>query len=199
MNHEKGNACCLTENKFLKYLLMKQRILLNSKQVESALNRLCYQLIEVHHDFSDTMILGIQKKGVRLAQRMHKKLSEILKKNDIPCGDLDVTFYRDDFRKKELINSTTHVEFSIEDKNVILIDDVLYTGRTVRSALDAMLAFGRPRDVELLVLVDRRLCRNLPIHAKYSGKIIDSVPSEKVQVHWKETDGKDEVILMTEI
>lgn len=178
---------------------MKQRILLDSKQVESTLNRLCYQLIEVHHDFSDSVILGIQKKGVHLAERMHKKLSDILKNKNIPCGDLDVTFYRDDFRKKELIQSTTHVEFSIEDKNVILIDDVLYTGRTVRSALDAMLTFGRPRDVELLVLIDRRLCRNLPIHAKYSGKIIDSIPSEKVHVHWKELDGKDEVVLLSDI
>lgn len=177
---------------------MKQKILLDSKQMELAVNRLCHQVIETHKDFSDTVILGIQKKGVRFAQHMHKRLSEILHKNDIPCGDLDITFYRDDFRKKELIHSTTHVEFSIEDKNVILIDDVLYTGRSVRSALDAMLAFGRPRDVELLVLIDRRSCRNLPIHAKYSGKIIDSTPSENVQVHWKDTDGKDEILLRTE-
>ena len=177
---------------------MKQRILLDSAQVDLALNRLCHQLIEVHNDFSDSVILGIQKKGVPFAKRIHKKLSEILNKKDIRCGDLDITFYRDDFRKKELINSTTHIDFSIEDKNVILIDDVLYTGRTVRSALDAMLAFGRPRDVELLVLIDRRSSRNLPIQAKYSGKIIDSTASEKVQVNWIETTGKDEVILMTE-
>ena len=177
---------------------MKQRILLDSKQVDLALNRLCHQLIETHNVFSDTVILGIQPRGVHLARRMHKKISDILKKKDILLGELDITFYRDDFRKKELIHSTTHVEFSIEDKNVVLVDDVLYTGRTVRAALDAMLAFGRPRDVELIVLIDRRLSRNLPIQAKYSGKIIDSIASEKVRVHWKETDGKDEVMLMTE-
>ena len=177
---------------------MKQRTLLDSQQMDLVLNRLCHQLIETHKDFSDSVIIGIQKKGVRFAQRMHKKLSEILDKKDIPCGDLDITFYRDDFRKKELINSTTQIDFSIENKNVILIDDVLFTGRSVRSALDAMLAFGRPKDVELLVLIDRRLCRNFPIHAKYSGKIIDSVASEKVNVHWKETDGKDEVMIMIE-
>ena len=174
---------------------MKQRILLDDKHIDLVLTRLCHQLIEVHNNFSDTVILGIQKKGVPLAKRIHQKVSEILSKKDIPCGDLDITFYRDDFRKKELINSTTHVDFSIEDKNVILIDDVLYTGRTIRAGLDAMLAFGRPRDVEVLVLIDRRLCRNLPIHAKYSGKIIDSISSEKVQVKWMEIDGKDEVVL----
>ena len=177
---------------------MKQRILLDEKQMDLVLNRMCYQVIENHPNFSETVIIGIQKKGVRLARRLHQRLSEILGNKDILCGDLDITFYRDDFRKRELIPSTTHIEFSIEEKNVILVDDVLFTGRTVRSALDAMLAFGRPKDVELLVLVDRRLCRNVPIHAKYSGKIIDSVNSEKVLVHWKDTDGKDEVLSVFE-
>jgi len=176
---------------------MKQRLLIDSKQMDLTLNRLCHQLIEEHKDFSDSVVLGIQRKGVPLAKRIHKKLSEILNKKDIHFGDLDITFYRYDFRKKELINSSTHVDFSIEDKNVILIDDVLYTGRTVRAALDAMLAFGRPKDMELLVLIDRRLSRNFPIYAKYSGKIIDSTASERVQVQWKETGGKDEVILVS--
>ena len=104
---------------------MKHQLLMDSKQMELAINRLCHQLIETHKDFSDTVIIGIQKKGVHFAQRMQKKLSEILNKNDILIGDLDITFYRDDFRKKELINSTTHIDFSIEDKNVILIDDIM--------------------------------------------------------------------------
>ena len=177
---------------------MKQRILLDEKQIDLALNRLCHQLFEVHNDFSDTVILGIQPRGVHFAKRMHAKFSELLKKKNIPLGELDITFYRDDFRKKELIHSTTHVDFSIEDKNVLLMDDVLYTGRTVRAALDAMLAFGRPRDVELVAFIYRRLSRNLPIQAKYSGKIIDSIASEKVRVQWKETEGKDEVMLITE-
>lgn len=177
---------------------MKQRQILDSKQIDLAITRLCYQLIEVHNDFSKSVILGIQPRGVHLAKRIHKKLSDILKNKEILCGNLDITFYRDDFRKKELIPSSTQIDFDIEEKNVILVDDVLYTGRTVRAALDAMLAFGRPRDVELVALIDRRLSRNVPIQAKYIGKVIDSISSEKVAVHWKETEGKDEVILLTD-
>ena len=177
---------------------MKQRLILDSKQIDLAITRLCYQLIEVHNDFSKSVILGIQPRGVHLAKRIHKKLSDILKKKDIHCGNLDITFYRDDFRQKELIPSSTQVNFDIEGKNVILIDDVLYTGRTVRAALDAMLALGRPRDVELVALIDRRLSRNVPIQAKYIGKTIDSIASEKVVVEWKEIEGKDEVMLLTE-
>jgi pyrimidine operon attenuation protein/uracil phosphoribosyltransferase len=144
------------------------------------------------------VLIGIQPRGVHLALRIHKKLSEILKQKEIRCGNLDITFYRDDFRQKELIPSSTQVNFDIENKNVILIDDVLYSGRTVRAALDAMLALGRPRDVELVVLIDRRLSRNVPIQAKYVGKTIDSIASEKVIVEWKESDGKDSVALLTE-
>jgi pyrimidine operon attenuation protein/uracil phosphoribosyltransferase len=177
---------------------MKQRLILDSKQIDLAITRLCYQLIEVHNDFSKSVILGIQPRGVHLAKRMHKKISDILKKKDIHCGNLDITFYRDDFRQKELIPSSTQVDFDIEGKNVILIDDVLYTGRTVRAALDAMLALGRPRDVELVALIDRRLSRNVPIQAKYIGKTIDSIASEKVVVEWKEIEGKDEVMLLTD-
>lgn len=177
---------------------MKQRLLLDSKQIDLAITRLCFQLIEVHNDFSKSVILGIQPRGVHLAKRMHKKISDILKKKDIHCGNLDITFYRDDFRQKELIPSSTQVDFDIEGKNVILIDDVLYTGRTVRAALDAMLALGRPRDVELVALIDRRLSRNVPIQAKYIGKTIDSIASEKVVVEWKEIEGKDEVMLLTD-
>lgn len=104
-----------------------------------------------------------------MAKRIQKKLIEILKNKNIHCGSLDITFYRDDFRKKELVPNRTEIDFIIEDKNVILVDDVLYTGRTIRAGLDAMLAFGRPNDVELLVLIDRRLSRHVPIQAKYVG------------------------------
>jgi len=177
---------------------MKQRQILDPQQIDLTITRLCFQLIEVHNDFSNSVILGIQPRGAHLAQRIHKKLSEILKKKDIKCGSLDITFYRDDFRQKELIPSSTQINFDIENTNVILVDDVLYTGRTIRAALDAMLSLGRPRDVELVVLIDRRLSRNVPIQAKYIGKTIDSIASEKVLVHWKETDKKDEVVLLTE-
>ena len=176
---------------------MKPRIILSNKQFDLTITRLCYQLIETHNDFSESVIIGLQPRGIYLAQRVHEKLQHILKKKDIKCGSMDITFYRDDFRKKELIPNATNIDFIIEDKNVVLIDDVLYTGRTIRAGLDAMLAFGRPKDVELLVLIDRRYSRNVPIQAKYIGKTIDSIASEKVKVDWKETDGDDKVWLIS--
>jgi pyrimidine operon attenuation protein/uracil phosphoribosyltransferase len=175
---------------------MKPKIILDSRHFEITVTRLCYQLIEVHNDFSESVIIGLQPRGIYLANRIQKKLSEILKNKNIKCGNLDITFYRDDFRKKELIPNVTKIDFVIEDMNVILVDDVLFTGRTIRAGLDALLAFGRPNDVELLVLIDRRLSRHLPIQAKYIGKTIDSVASEKVKVEWKETDGADRVTLL---
>jgi len=177
--------------------MMKPRIILNSQNFQLTITRLCHQLIEVHNDFSQTVIIGLQPRGVFLANRIQKELIRILKTKDIKCGNLDVTFYRDDFRKKELIPNSTNIDFIIEDKNVVLVDDVLFTGRTIRAGLDAMLAFGRPKDVELLVLIDRRYSRHLPIQAKYIGKTIDSVVSEKVKVEWKETEGDDKVWIMT--
>jgi pyrimidine operon attenuation protein / uracil phosphoribosyltransferase len=173
---------------------VKPKVLLENKQLEVTLKRLCYQLIEVHNDFSNSVIIGLQPRGVYLAHRIQKLLEEILKK-EINCGDLDITFYRDDFRKKELKPNKTNIDFIIEDKNVILVDDVLFTGRTIRAGLDAMLAFGRPKDVELLVLVDRRFSRNVPIQAKYIGLTIDSIETQNVKVDWKETDKKDRVTL----
>lgn len=174
---------------------MKSKVLLENKQLEVTLTRLCYQLIEVHNDFSNSVIIGLQPRGIYLAHRLKVLLEKILK-TKINCGDLDITFYRDDFRKKELKPNKTNIDFIIEDKNVILIDDVLFTGRTIRAGLDAMLAFGRPNDVELLVLVDRRFSRHVPIQAKYTGLIIDSIQTQNVKVDWKETDGKDCVTLI---
>jgi pyrimidine operon attenuation protein/uracil phosphoribosyltransferase len=174
---------------------MQPRVILDSKKLDLTITRLCHQLIEQHKDFSKSAIIGVQPRGVMLADRVYKKLTEILKKPDILYGKLDITFYRDDFRikGKPMIADKTEIEFSLEGKNIILIDDVLYTGRTIRSALDAMLDYGRPDDVELLVLIDRRLHRHLPIQAKYVGKIIDSITAEKVKVEWKELDGVDKV------
>ncbi len=175
---------------------MKPRILLEEKQFEITILRLCHQLIEVHGDFSKSVIIGLQPRGILLAKRIQKVLQTILKSKKINCGELDITFFRDDFRKKELIPNKTNIDFIIEDKNVILIDDVLYTGRTIRAGLDAMLAFGRPSDVELLVLVDRRFARHVPIQAKYVGITIDSIEKQNVKVEWKETEGKDKVTLI---
>jgi pyrimidine operon attenuation protein/uracil phosphoribosyltransferase len=175
---------------------MNQRVILSSKQLDLTITRLCYQLIETHNDFAKSALIGLQPRGIYLAKRIEQKLNTILKDKKINCGSLDITFYRDDFRKKELIPNSTTIDFIIEDKNVILIDDVLYTGRTIRAGLDAMLAFGRPQDVELLVLIDRRLSRNVPIQAKYVGKTIDSIASEKVKVEWREIDKEDKVWIM---
>ena len=164
--------------------------------LDITITRLAHQLIETHNDFSETALIGLQPRGILLAKRVHEKLSKILRKKNILIGELDITFYRDDFRRKELIPNKTNIEFIIEDKNVVLIDDVLFTGRTIRAGLDALLAFGRPKDVELLVLIDRRFSRHLPIQAKYVGKVIDSIASQNVKVEWEETDGKDKVTLI---
>ena len=133
-----------------------------------------------------------------MVTRLKKHLEEIVGK-EIVCGNLDITFYRDDFRRREtpLIPSATNIDFVIEGKNVVLMDDVLYTGRTIRSGLDALLAFGRPQKVELLTFVDRRFRRDLPIQADYVGKTVDTLISERVSVEWKEIEGDDKVVLFT--
>lgn len=174
---------------------MKPRALLQDKQFEITILRLCHQLIEVHGDFNDSVIIGLQPRGILLARRIQEVLQKILKNKKVHCGELDTTFFRDDFRRKELIPSKTNIDFIIEDKNVVLVDDVLFTGRTIRAGLDAMLAFGRPADVELLVLVDRRFSRHVPIQAKYVGITIDSIEQQNVKVEWKELDGKDKVTM----
>lgn len=175
------------------------RIILDSTQFDLTIKRLAHQLIENYNDFSDTIIIGLQPRGTFLAKRIKDELKAINKKYDIQVGSLDVTFFRDDYRRQDipLIPSTTDLDFTIEDKKVILIDDVLFTGRTIRSGLDAMLVFGRPRSVELLVLINRRYERHLPIQANYIGKNVHSVVSERVKVSWKETDSEDKVILYT--
>ncbi|TND08864.1 MAG: pyrimidine operon attenuation protein / uracil phosphoribosyltransferase [Bacteroidetes bacterium] len=177
---------------------MTPRLILSPQLFDITINRLCHQLIEVHDDFSESVIIGLQPRGVFLARRIQKTLEKILNKNGIPCGELDVTFYRDDFRRKDLVPNRTHIDFVIENKNVILVDDVLFTGRTIRAGLDAMQAFGRPKDVELVVLIDRRFSRNLPIQAKYIGRTVDTIASEKVKVEWKEAGGEDHVWLITQ-
>ncbi len=175
---------------------MQSKILLEKQQFNVTLKRLCHQLIEEHNDFKDSVIIGLQPRGIFLANRIKEELETILNVKKINCGVLDITFHRDDFRKKELIPNKTQIDFIIEDKNVILIDDVLFTGRTIRAGLDAMLDFGRPKDVELLVLVDRRFARHVPIQAKYVGITIDSIETQNVKVEWKEVEGKDKITLL---
>lgn len=181
--------------------MKNKRIILDQIQLELAIQRLCYQLIENHNDFSDSVIIGLQPRGVILAKRIHTELLKITSNTSIPLGSLDTTFFRDDFRRRDspIIANKTQIDFIIENKKVILIDDVLYTGRTIRAGLDAMLAYGRPDLVELLVLVDRRYGRHLPIEPNYIGTTIDSLSSERVEAKWTETDGIDEIILKENI
>lgn len=177
---------------------MERQIILNSKHFELTLNRLCYQLIETHNNFSDSVLIGLQPRGINVLTRLKKKLESITGE-PVQCGNLDITFYRDDFRRREspLIPSATNIDFDIENKKVVLIDDVLYTGRTIRSGLDALLAYGRPSQVELLTLIDRRFKRDLPIQADYVGKTVDTLKSERVSVEWEEIEGEDKVVLFT--
>jgi pyrimidine operon attenuation protein / uracil phosphoribosyltransferase len=176
---------------------MQKRLLLDSLQFEITIKRLCYQLIENHDDFSSSVIIGLQPRGIFVAKRIHKYLLEILKTSTLRTGNLDVTFYRDDFRRREIISpSETNIDFIVENQKVILVDDVFFTGRTIRAGLDALLAFGRPEKVELLAFVDRRYSRHLPIAPDYIGIQVDTITSEKVKVQWKETDGEDAVWLV---
>jgi pyrimidine operon attenuation protein / uracil phosphoribosyltransferase len=165
---------------------MQKRELLDSQLLQIVIDRLCRQLIENFGSFNDTVIIGLQPRGVFLAQRIATNLETILEKK-IPLGKLDISFYRDDYKRREIANVfEMDIPFIIENKNVILVDDVLYTGRTVRSALDAMVDFGRPTKVELLVLIDRKYTRELPINAQYVGKKVNSIQSERVLVELKE-------------
>jgi len=174
---------------------MQKRLLLDRPLLEITVSRLCQELIENHQDFSNTVILGLQPRGVYLANRIHSKLTEILGR-EIDLGTLDITFYRDDFRRRDvpIEANTTSVPFIIENKKVILVDDVLFTGRSVRAAMDAMIAYGRPEKVELLVLIDRRYSRDLPIQADYIGKKVNTILSQRVLVEWKDQGAKNDNI-----
>lgn len=173
------------------------KTILTAKQLSITVDRLCHQLIENHLGFEDTVLLGLQPRGVWLSNRIYNSLKTLLPQANIQYGKIDITFYRDDFNKGKALHvpNETAIKFSIENKKVVLIDDVLYTGRSTRAALDAMLDFGRPSSVELLALIDRRFSRELPIQADYVGRTIDAIITENVRVLWTERDGRDEVVL----
>ncbi|NRB60532.1 MAG: bifunctional pyr operon transcriptional regulator/uracil phosphoribosyltransferase PyrR [Winogradskyella sp.] len=177
---------------------MSQKVLLNSKEVNIILHRLACQLIENHDDFSETVLIGIQPRGKYLANRLAEMLTKDHKIKDLQLGHLDITFFRDDFRRgdKPLEANTTEIDFIVEGKNVVFIDDVLYTGRSIRSALTAIQSFGRPNNIELLTLIDRRFSRHLPIQPTYKGRQVDAIEEQKVKVHWVENDGEDVVYLI---
>jgi pyrimidine operon attenuation protein / uracil phosphoribosyltransferase len=162
---------------------MQKKLILDSDLLDITISRLFQQLIENHDDFSDTVIIGMQPRGIFVAEIIHQKLKKDTKK-DIPLGYLDATFHRDDFRRREIPAKAneTKVPFIIEGKKVVLVDDVLFTGRSIRAAMDAMIAFGRPATVELLVLIDRKRNRELPISADYVGKEVNTLASHRVLV-----------------
>ena len=177
---------------------MSQKVLLNSKEVNIILHRLACQLIEKHSDFTNTVLVGIQPRGKFLADRLCKVLREDYRIKNVKLGYLDITFFRDDFRRgeKPLEANTTEIDFMVENKNVVFIDDVLYTGRSIRAALTAIQSFGRPSEIELLTLIDRRFSRHLPIQPDYRGRQVDAINNEKVKVNWIENDGEDSVYLI---
>lgn len=172
------------------------KILLDQQQMSLAVKRLANQLLENHVQMENTVIIGIQPRGIFLSDRIVAAIQAEINDAVFFYGKLDITFYRDDNHKELHIPNQTDISFSVEDKKVVLIDDVLYTGRTIRAALDALMDFGRPEKVELLALIDRRYSRQLPIQPDYTGRVIDSIVSQKVKVLWKERDKKDEVILV---
>ncbi len=177
---------------------MAKKILLNEKEIHIILHRLACQLIENHQDFSNTILIGIQPRGIFLANRLVKILKEDYQIKSIQLGKLDITFYRDDFRRREdpLEASKTDIDFIVDNKNVVFIDDVLFSGRSIRAALTAIQAFGRPKNIELLVLIDRRFSRHLPIQPDYKGRQVDVIKDEQVKVVWKENDAKDKVCII---
>jgi len=178
---------------------MAKKTLLDEKEMFIILHRLACQLIENHLDFKDTILIGIQPRGVFLAIRLVKILEEDYNIDKIKLGKLDITFYRDDFRRREdpIAASSTDINFVVDNKNVVFIDDVLYSGRSIRAALTAIQAFGRPKNIELLVLIDRRFSRHLPIQPDYKGRQVDVIKDEHVRVEWSENMKKDKVCIVS--
>lgn len=178
--------------------MKKSRVILKDERFALTIDRLCHQLIEKYNGFQDTCLIGIQEGGVLMGDRIAARLMDILEIDNLEYGKLDITFYRDDFRtrSKPLKASTTEMDFLIEGKQVVLIDDVLYTGRSVHAAMTALQHYGRPDNVELMVMVDRRFNRHLPIQSDYIGMTIDALDESYVKVNWAEIDGNDQIMLI---
>jgi pyrimidine operon attenuation protein/uracil phosphoribosyltransferase len=167
---------------------MPKKVLLDSKKIDIILNRLVCQLVENHKDFNNTVLVGLQPRGAFLIDKILEIFNRDYPKIEIKSGVLDFTFFRDDFRRYEKTHSarSTQMNFSVEDKNVVLIDDVLFTGRSIKAAMSSMDSYGRPNSIELLVLIDRRYKREIPIEANYCGVKIDTFKGDRVNVVWGE-------------
>jgi len=161
--------------------------ILDKQQLHLTILRLAHQLMENHLNLNDVVFIGLQPRGVYVSDRIVENIKQLYPNEKVNYGVLDITFYRDDVRNEIRMANKTTIDFSIEGKEVILIDDVLYTGRTIRAALDALIDFGRPKKVELCVLVDRRFNRELPIQPDYCGKSIDAIVSQMVKIQ-KDTE-----------
>ena len=171
---------------------MEEKLLYDHQKLNATINRLAYELIENHEQFNQTAIIGLQPRGILLARIIRQRVEEIIQ-SKIKYGELDITFFRDDYRTndKQLVASPIHIPFSTENLNIILIDDVLYTGRSIRSAMDALLGFGRPAKIELCVLIDRKFNRENPVAPDYVGKTVDTRGhGKKVKVEWAEKNYK---------
>jgi pyrimidine operon attenuation protein/uracil phosphoribosyltransferase len=170
--------------------------ILDKESISRAIKRIAHEVLEKNKGAKDLCLIGIRNRGVYLAQRLHECIRDIEHK-EIPVGILDITLYRDDLTliSAQPVVHKTEIDFDITDKHVILVDDVLYTGRTVRAALDALIDLGRPKTIQLAVLIDRGH-RELPIRPDYAGKNIATSKKETIEVHFAESDGKDEVLLV---
>ncbi len=170
--------------------------ILDKESISRAIKRIAHEILEKNKGAKDLCLIGIRNRGVSLAQRLRESIQDIEHKN-IPVGILDITLYRDDLTliSSQPVVHKTEIDFDITDKHIILVDDVLYTGRTVRAALDALIDLGRPQTIQLAVLIDRGH-RELPIRPDYTGKQIPTSKKETIEVRFMESDGKDEVILL---
>jgi len=172
-------------------------VVMDAERISRTLTRIAHEIVERNKGVADVALVGIRTRGVHIARRLARSLREITG-DEVPTGALDITLYRDDLMRQAVgpqpVVRRTEIPFSIDDRKILLVDDVLYTGRTTRAALDALIDFGRPRAIQLIVLVDRGH-RELPIKADYVGKNLPTSPEESVQVYLQETDGRDEVVL----
>ena len=186
---------------FVQSLFMQPKLLLNAHQIDILLHRLACQLIENHRDFSNAVLIGLQPRGIYLLDRLTQRLVEDYGRDNLPIGKLDITFFRDDFRRsgKPHAASSTEMNIPIEGKDIVFVDDVLYTGRSIRAALTAIESYGRPKSIELLTLIDRRFSRDLPIQPDYVGRQVDALQNDKVTVEWKATHDTDAVYLLKDI
>lgn len=173
---------------------IKARVM-DSRKIKRAIQRMTTEIIERNRNLKSLVIVGIRTRGIYLGKRISKLINELEKRN-IPVGVLDITLYRDDFSELEAqhIVKKTEIDFSVAKKDVLLVDDVLFTGRTIRAAMDSLIDLGRPKTIQLLVLIDRGH-RELPIRADYVGKVLPTSKREIVQVQLKEIDKIDEVLI----